>query len=192
MEPHITRITFAEPFPVGLTRTRSDVKISSIAPCSDGSQPIIDLPPEMLLRIFAYMKPQDICRISLVCKRWNILATDPVLQKEQSELFKELTERYRTNNPMPLGRSPALNDVRGAIKSKLAAVPESREETYKKATKAYLREKHEHAEAQKRKSDELVRKDAQMKIDERKQRHGSMILGKPHEEEPDKEKCAIS
>jgi hypothetical protein len=44
-----------------------------------------DLPDEILLKIFSYFGPEDLCLIiAKVCKRWNILVKDVVLWKPLS------------------------------------------------------------------------------------------------------------
>jgi hypothetical protein len=44
-----------------------------------------DLPEEILLNIFSYFGPEDLClNIAKVCERWNILAKDVVLWKTLS------------------------------------------------------------------------------------------------------------
>lgn len=42
-----------------------------------------EIPDEVLLTIFSYLYEQDLCRLSLVCKRFNVIAND-------SELWKSL------------------------------------------------------------------------------------------------------
>jgi hypothetical protein len=42
-----------------------------------------DLPEEILLKIFSYFGPEDLClKFSKVCKKWNVLAKDAVLWKK--------------------------------------------------------------------------------------------------------------
>ena len=51
------------------------------------SQPksLNDLPEEILLNIFSYFGPEDLClKIAKVCERWNVLAKDVALWKTLS------------------------------------------------------------------------------------------------------------
>jgi len=44
-----------------------------------------DLPEEILLNIFSYFGPEDLClNIAKVCERWNVLAKDMALWKTLS------------------------------------------------------------------------------------------------------------
>jgi hypothetical protein len=46
---------------------------------------INDLPDEILLKIFSYVRPEDSCLIiPKVCERWNVLSKDAVLWKTLS------------------------------------------------------------------------------------------------------------
>lgn len=38
-----------------------------------------ELPDEVLLTIFNYLLEQDLCRVSQVCKRFNVIANDTEL-----------------------------------------------------------------------------------------------------------------
>jgi hypothetical protein len=47
-----------------------------------------DLPDEILLHIFSYFGPEELCFIiANVCKRWKVLAKDKVLWKNLSYIF---------------------------------------------------------------------------------------------------------
>jgi len=54
-----------------------------------------DIPDEILLKIFSYLKPEALWFIiNKVCKRWNVLAKDVVLWKTLSYICKGRYDRF--------------------------------------------------------------------------------------------------
>jgi hypothetical protein len=43
---------------------------------------VLDLPPEIMLKIFTHLNPKDLCRSAQVCKSWSEVAMDGKLWQE--------------------------------------------------------------------------------------------------------------
>jgi len=84
---------------------------------------INDLPDEIILKIFSYFEPEDLClNTAKVCKRWNVLAKDVVLWKrlsyccDESYSYSEMKEvrcttvlGFRTNYLTNFAPTTVLN-----------------------------------------------------------------------------------
>lgn len=66
---------------IGTSSSTQQVSESNLPPAAHYLQ--YEIPDEVLLTIFSYLFEHDLCRLSLVCKRFNLIAND-------SELWKRL------------------------------------------------------------------------------------------------------